>query len=269
MAFVERDGARVAYDDVGEGPCLVLVHSFLCDGSMWAPQVPVWAERHRVLNVELRGHGGSRPSHAPFTVYDLLEDVVAVLDACGIERAVWVGLSTGGFVALRAAIFRPRRVAGIVVMDAAAGMEPIWNRMKYRAMAQGARLLGIPRFRRQIERIMFGPTSRRNRPDLVARWSAGLQAFDVEETVIGLRAIIGRDSVEARLSEIDVPSLILVGAEDASQPHHLSQRMADRIPSAELVSVPGAGHLTALENPEAVTTAVLDFLDREELRRGW
>jgi pimeloyl-ACP methyl ester carboxylesterase len=245
------------------------MHSFLCDASMWAKQVPAWAERHRVLNVEIRGHGRSRPSRAPFDVYDLVDDMVAVLDASGVERAVWIGLSTGGFVALRAALTRPSRVAGIAVMDASAGKEPLWNRMKYGAMAQGARLVGIPRFRRQIVRIMFGPTSRRKRPDLVARWSSGLHAFDVEEVVIGLRAIVGRDSVEARLSEIDVPSLILVGTEDASQPQHLSQRMADRIPSAELVLVPEAGHLTALENPDAVTTAVLDFLDREELRHGW
>lgn len=103
MPKLERNGIPLSYEVSGSGPPVVLGHSFLCSGEMWTPQVGPLALGYQVINPDLRGHGNSGVVDAPFDLYDLVDDVLAVLDHLAIERAVWAGLSIGGMVALRAA----------------------------------------------------------------------------------------------------------------------------------------------------------------------
>ncbi len=260
MPEAENRGVRIHYEDVGTGPAVVLLHSFLCSGEMWEPQVPVLAERHRVLNVDLRGHGRSDPAEAGITLYDLLDDVVTVLDAAGVERAVWCGLSIGGMIALRAALTRAERVSALVVLDSHAGAESALRRLRYGAMGLGSRLLGIRPFLGPVSKLMFGPTTRRSDPALVASWVERFSAVHLPSILAGLGALVERDSVVGRLGEIAVPALVVVGDEDPSLPPALSREIAAGIPGARLVEVPRAGHLSNLERPDVVTGAIVDFL---------
>ena len=111
MPSIERDCLKIHFEDLGSGPPVVLGHSFLCSGEMWSPQVPKLAERHRVINIDERGHGHSGKLSEPFDLYDMVDDVLAVLDHLGIKNAVWAGLSIGGMVALRAALAFPDHAA--------------------------------------------------------------------------------------------------------------------------------------------------------------
>ena len=88
MSAIERDGIRIYYEDSGSGPAVVLTHSFLCSSEMWRPQVPLLAKEFRVVNIDLRGHGRSGASTAPFELDDLVGDVVAVMDSLGIAQAL-------------------------------------------------------------------------------------------------------------------------------------------------------------------------------------
>ena len=123
MALVHNQGLPIFFEDVGEGPPIVLGHSFLCSGKMWREQVPVLATHYRALNLDFRGHGRSGEVTESFTLYDAVADVVAVLDELGIEKAVWCGLSIGGMVALRAALTCPERVDRLILLDTDAGSE--------------------------------------------------------------------------------------------------------------------------------------------------
>ena len=224
-------------------------------------QVPALAERHRVINIDERGHGLSGNLTRPFDLYDMVADVVAVLDMLEIERAVWAGLSIGGMVAMRGAITVPDRVSGLILVDTHAGAETSYKKLKYRAMALGVKTVGFQPFLPAVSRLMFGSTTRRQNPELVKGWQERFASVDVPSMILVLQALVRRDSVATRLKQIDVPSLVIVGDEDASLPPPLSREIADALPNASLVVIPEAGHLSALEKPEEVTGAMLGFLD--------
>jgi len=262
MPFIEREGITIYFEDVGEGPPVVLGHSFLCTGDMWASQVAVLEERYRVINIDLRGHGRSGTTSRPCDVYDLVGDVVAVLDSLKIERAVWAGLSIGGMVAMRAAITAPERVRALILADTHAGRETPLKTFKYRLMNAGAKVFGLRPFLPGVVPLMFGATTRKSNPELVAAWEEKFAAIDLPSIGVILDGLVRRDSVIDRLSEIEVPTLVLVGSEDASLPEALSREIAERVPDASLVVIPNAGHLSALEQPELVSEAILEFLGR-------
>ena len=266
MPKAERAGIQISFDDSGSGPPVVLTHSFLCSGEMWREQVPRLAENNRVINVDLRGHGLSSASATPFGLYDLVDDVVAVLDSLDIERAVWAGLSVGGMLSLRAALAVPERVAGLVLIDAHAGAEKLSRRFKYRVMAVMTRRFGLSPVMPAITRMMFGSTTRRRNPDLVNEWEEKFGAADVPSMLEYAGGLLHRDSILGRLGEISAPTLVMVGDEDTSLPPRYSEEIAAGIPGARLVLVPGAGHLSALEQPEFVTDEMQRFLG--SLQRG-
>ncbi|MEQ6890271.1 alpha/beta fold hydrolase [Halomonas sp. CS7] len=260
MTGIEHRGVRIAFEESGTGLPIVLNHSFLCSGAMWRAQVPALASDHRVINVDLRGHGGSGHVIEPFTLDDAVSDVIAVLDALGIEQAIWCGLSIGGMVALRAALNHPGRVAGLILMDTDAGAETAWHKVKYHAMGAGARAFGFRPLLPAIVGLMFGATSRRvNRP-LVNEWRARFAENHVPSMLFCLEALIQRDSMLDRLHEIQVPALVLVGKEDRSLPVALSRRIHERLPDSIFMVIPEAGHLATLEQPGRVNEAIAGFL---------
>jgi pimeloyl-ACP methyl ester carboxylesterase len=257
---VERGEVTIYFEDVGAGPAIVLGHSFLCSGEMWAEQVGPLSEHCRVINVDQRGHGRSGPALRDFDLEDMVADVVAVLDHVGVERAVWCGLSIGGMVALRAALSVPDRVRALVLVDSDAGAETTAKKLKYRAMDVGAKLFGIRPFLPSVSRLMFGPSTCRRRRDLVEAWEARFAAVHLPSISRTLGALVRRHSITHRLPEIPVPALVVVGEEDRSLPPSHSIEIADRLPDSTLTVIPGAGHLAALEQPRAVTDAMLQFL---------
>ena len=260
MPSIERDCLKIHFEDLGSGPPVVLGHSFLCSGEMWSPQVPKLAERHRVINIDERGHGHSGKLSEPFDLYDMVDDVLAVLDHLGIKNAVWAGLSIGGMVAMRAAITVPNRVSGLILVDTHAGAETPYKKLKYRAMAIGVKTIGTRPFLPAISKLMFGITTRRRDPELVKVWEERFASVDVPSMLLGLRALVRRDSVVDRLRSIEIPSLVIVGDEDVSLPVTCSKEIADSLPNSSLVVIPESGHLSSLEQPEAVTKAMQRFL---------
>ncbi len=261
MPEISRNGISIYFDDVGSGPPVVLGHSLLCSGEMWGPQLPVLAERYRVVNVDQRGHGRSGHLTEPFDLYDMVADVVAVLDELSIDRAVWAGLSIGGMVAMRAAVTVPERVSGLILVDTHAGSETGYKKIKYRAMGAGAKLFGTRPFLPGIMPLMFGRSTRRLKPDLVDDWRERFASVHLASLNLTVDALARRDTVIDKIADIQMPTVVIVGDEDASLPVAYSREIAAAVPGASLVIVPGAGHLSSLEQPDAVTEAMMSFLD--------
>jgi 3-oxoadipate enol-lactonase len=260
MPFIERQRQRIFYEETGSGPAIVLGHSFLCSGEMWENQVPVLADSCRVINIDYRGHGKSSTIENELTIYDLVDDTVAILDELQVEEAVWAGLSIGGFAALRAALTVPERVRAIVVSDASAAAEPFYPKFKYRALGMGARIVGMRPFVPAVTPIMFGRTTLKENPTLVDEWTPTLLSMELPSLLRFLETIVTRDSLLDRLGEIQIPTLVMVGEEDRAQPVPRARQIADGIPGARLEIIPRAGHLSALENPEDFNRHLLDFL---------
>jgi pimeloyl-ACP methyl ester carboxylesterase len=260
MATATSQGIALYYEVSGSGSAIVLTHSFLCDGSLFKHQVAALQRTHRVINIDLRGHGRSGPSESPYTIYDLVDDVVAVLDAEGVASATWMGLSIGGFLSLRAALTRPERVRALVLLDTDAGPESAWKKVKYSTMKWGLQTVG-PRFVvPAVMPIMLGRTTLRSRPEIRAEYFRRFLQIRVKSICRGIDAITGRDDLVGRLGEIRASTLVIVGEEDQPLPVWKSRRIANGIAGAELVVIPRAGHLSAIEHPGPVTDAVTRFL---------
>ncbi len=262
MAVFHNQGLEIFYQDSGTGPPIVLGHSFLCSGEMWRDQVRALETSFRVINPDLRGHGRSGPVTRPFSLYDAVSDVLALLDQLRIERATWCGLSIGGMVALRAALTHPERVAGLILLDTDAGAESELRKLRFQLMGAAASVVGIRPLLPSIARLMFGATTRRRNPILVRESKRQFAGLHVPSLRHCLDALMRRDSLLGRLDQIAVSALVLVGEEDRSLPPPLSRRIHERLRDSTFRIVPGAGHLSALEQPSAVTDSILDFLGR-------
>lgn len=260
MPFIDRDEIRLAFEDTGEGRPIVMGHSFLCSREMWAHQALELSRSHRVLNLDLRGHGDSGPVEDAFTFDDLVDDVVTVLDHFEIERAIWCGLSIGGMTAMRAAVTVPDRVEALIVADSSAAAEPRATRLKYGLMASAARLIGMRRLMPSVLPIMFGRTTLRQQGELVEEWGERMASMHLPSLLNMLDTLMQREAMLDDLGQVRVPTLVLVGEEDRAQPPARSRQIAEAIPGAELIIVPEAGHLSALEQPEVVTEVIRDFL---------
>lgn len=259
MPTLQRDGSTIAYDATGQGPAVVLGHSLLCGRWMWDALVPRLAESHRVFNLEFRGHGESTSPNR-FTLDDLAGDWLALLDAEGVDRAALVGLSMGGMTALRVALRAPDRVGALVLMDTRAGTEPWLSRLRYTVLRWRYRIHGFSdALVERLVPVMFAPTSVTSRTQPIELFVRRAREHDREQLDRAIRAVLGRDDA-GPIERIASPTLVLVGEHDRATPPSCSAELQRRIAGARLVTIPDAGHLSAMERPDAVAAETLRFL---------
>jgi len=258
---------KLCVEDRGSGKiAVVLWHSLLCDGSMWRHQTADLERDHRVLVVEGPGHGRSERAPRPFTLDDCADALVQILDAHALEKAVLVGLSWGGMTSMRVAIRAPERVRALALLDTSADAETFVRRWRYRVMAA---LFGRWGFLSLLERpvleAMFAPATLAARPAFVDELVEIVRKGDRAGLVAATKAVvIERTSCLAQLKEIKAPTLVVVGGEDRATSPRRAERIAAAIPGARLEVVAGAGHLSALERPDAVTSLLRGFIDSLE-----
>ncbi|MFO1329495.1 MAG: alpha/beta fold hydrolase [Rubrivivax sp.] len=270
MPTLQRPGCTLHYEVSGEGPAIVFTHSYLCDGRLFAHQVASLQRRWRVINVDLRGHGRSSAAVEPLDFHQFADDVLAVLDAEGVASAVWAGLSMGGFTALRAALKAPQRVSALVLMDTSARRDAPHKLLQHLLMRGLVRAFGPRAVAGEIEKMMFGATTRRTQPALVSAWREQFLQCHVPSALAVARALSARDDLRPRLGEIRCPTLVVVGAEDQALPPDHARELAAGIRGAQLVEVPGAGHLSTMEAPAVLTRCIEDFVEplQQRLRQA-
>jgi 3-oxoadipate enol-lactonase len=218
------------------------------------------AAGYRVVNLDNRGHGRSGPHRQRFTMWDMAEDLVAVLDDADVEDAVLVGLSVGGFAAIRAAVRHQPRVRALVLADTGAAPAARLGRAKVAALGRLSLTPARPLTMDVVVQQLFGPTARRHQPELIALWRRRFLDQDPASMLVAIQAIMARDDVTSRLGQITAPTLVIVGEEDRDPGVMASVSLAARIPGARLTVLPDTGHLAALEQPGAFESALMGFL---------
>ena len=263
-----RDGLSLHVRERGAGEPLLLLHGFSGCGEAWGEGLlrRLSLER-RVLAVDLPGHGGSDAPERPArcALDEVLLDLTELLDTLGISRAVWVGYSMGGRVALGAAVHHPDRISRLILESASPGLESEPERAARResdeALAARIETRGIEEFVEHWTDLPLFATQRalsaeireavrtrrlRNRPEALAACLRGLGAGS-------------QPSFWNELGRIGAPTLVLAGSED-SKYRRIGARMSEGIPKANLAVIPGAGHATHLEAPGEWLDAVEEFL---------
>jgi pimeloyl-ACP methyl ester carboxylesterase len=255
-------GVRIAYEVAGSGPPLVLAHGLGYARWGWEPVAPALAEEFTVLTFDNRGIGASDVPEGPYSARELAGDVVAVLDAAGIERAHLVGTSLGGMAAQEVAIGWPERVDRLVLACTTAGggnAFPLPDRT-LRLLAEAQTLAPGVALRRFVENALADRTVS-ERPDLVQRIYEKRLEFPPDPSGWQAQAAAGAaHDAFSRLQEIRSPTLILHGTDDGVVDQRNAAILEGAIPNARLLLFPGAGHLFFWEEPERFVEAVRDFL---------
>jgi pimeloyl-ACP methyl ester carboxylesterase len=255
--YEERGAARRPSD-----AAIVLWPSLLCDGGMFRHQIEPLSALGRLIVFDGPGHGKSEVP-PPFTLEDNAAALVDAFDELRVERAVVVGLSWGGMIAMRLALNHPTRVRAIALLDTSADAETPARAVKYRLFASIARRMPLPQaiVDRQIVPLFFAESTRRERPELVERFVRDVRGFSQEGVArAALAVVVKRTDVYARVGAIRVPTLVVCGREDRATEPERSERIAARVPGARLVWIDAAGHLSALERPTQVNAALVPFV---------
>jgi 3-oxoadipate enol-lactonase len=223
---------------------------------MWDPQVPALAERYRVISYDTRGHGESPAPAGPYSIDDLVDDVLALLDRLGVERAHIAGLSLGGMTGMRLAAREPARVQRLAVLCTSAKPDP----QGFLDRAAAVRSGGTAPLAPAIVSRWLTPTYAAAHPDVVARLEAMIIGAD-DEGYASCCEAVARLDLREDLARITAPTLVVSGAEDAALPPEHQRRIAEGVAAAELVSVSPAAHLANLEQAVRITGAILGHFD--------
>ena len=259
----DLDEDPVAWREAGEGPAVLFLHGLGMSRTGFDPQLTELSDRRRCIAWDMPGYGAS-PLPAGGLTFPLLADAVAaLLDRLELSSAHLVGLSMGGQIALHAALAHPARVRSLALLDTSPafgldGTDPEeWKRLRLEPLEQGAEPAA---FAEQVLRGVMGP---RVTDAQVAEAVATMSRITAPALAAAVRNLVTHD-VRARLGEIEAPTLVLCGELDEETPLAYSEALRDGIAGAELAIVPGVGHVSNLEAPEAVNALLTAFLDRVE-----
>lgn len=250
-----------------EGPALLLVHGFPFDRAMWRFQVgPLTAAGYRVVVAELPGFGRSEAlgrKEAPLETMDAMaKEMVRVMDRLRIDRFIPVGFSMGGYVALAVAALAPARLAGLVLVDTRAEADSEEARRKRDATAEQVQAHGT----RQLAMAMMAnqlTEATRTSERLLAEEVRAMMLRQPKATVIAaLKAMRDRPDRRDLLKGLECPVLLVVGEKDPVTPPAAATVMSDLARKSDLVTIPGAAHLSPMERPDEVNEALLEWLGK-------
>ncbi len=257
---IKANGIQINYELSGKkgGQVVVLSHSLSCSLLMWNPQVDALTAYFQVLRYDIRGHGNTDAPSGAYTLELLAQDVIGLCDALDVDRVHFVGLSLGGMIGQSLALNNPGRLRSLSSCDTAAIVpaeaQPLWQERIDKARKKGMEAL----LEQTMER-WFTPSFLKQNSKMVALIRAQLLATRVSG-YIGCAEAIRKLNYLNRLSEIKMPTLIMVGEDDPGTPVSASEAMHERISNSKLVILPSARHLSNVEQAGAFNTALLKFL---------
>jgi 3-oxoadipate enol-lactonase len=261
------DDAEIFYTVQGEGPPVVLLHPFPANHKVWLPVAEQLVQRYRLILLDLRGHGQSGAGSGPATMEKHAADLARLCDTCAIGKAVFAGVSIGGYILFEFWRRHRSRVAALVLCDTKAAADTGEARANRLRAAEEVEKHGPAVFVEGMLPKLLGDTTRTARPDLVDR----ARQIMLETRVAGIAAVqrgmAARSDSVGDLKSINVPTLILVGAEDMLTPISEAELLQRGIPGSRREVVPRAGHYAVFEQPETSGKSIRRFIDG--LRNDW
>jgi 3-oxoadipate enol-lactonase len=244
------------FEQEGEGLPILLMHGYPLDHTIWDTIRPALADKCRVITPDLRGHGRSDAPEGIYTMHLMAEDMVGLLDALEIERAIVIGHSMGGYTTLAFARGFADRLAGIGFIASHARADTVEGRQGRQDMAKKVLVSGMDQI---AETMPSKLTSRQEFHAYLRSLMMNTNPIGATGTLLGMAE---RPDSTPYLSQIAVPSLVVAGGADGLIPMEWSQDMAGKLASCRLWVFPEAGHMPMLENPDQTVEAILDLVSR-------
>jgi 3-oxoadipate enol-lactonase len=248
----------------GQGPHLVLAHSLASNSELWTEQLPLLEKHFTVLRFDIRGHGKSPAPAGPYTMEELADDAIALLEGQGIKKVIWVAVSLGAMIGQVVALKKPGLIEKLVLADTTSGYPPpaqaAWNERIEHVEHDG------------MNGVINGTLSRwftesfsKDQPETFARIREMILATN-PIGFIGCGHAIRDFDVKSQTSRIACPTLVMVGEHDQATPPDMARGIAASIPGAEFVLIPNAAHQAAVEQPAAFNAELAKFLNIAEAR---
>lgn len=257
MPTVIISGAKLFYRDEGAGQPLLLIHAFPLNSMMWEPQIAALAPSMRVIAADLPGFGHSNYASGDSSLDRYADTLMSLLDHLELDRAAIAGLSMGGYIALALLRRHPQRISALVLADTKAGADSEEAKAKRAENAEIALTQGQDAIAERMLPTLLSP-------DAPAQLSAQVREFiranSREGTAAALRAMARRPDSSDLLAGINVPTAVIVGERDTVTPPAEAEKLASAIGGASLTIIPGAAHLSNMEQPEAFNQALLRLL---------
>ncbi len=256
MPSILANGETLNYIGEGNGPVILLVHSLGANSDMWRPVMAQLTDRYCCIAVDCRGHGKSSYKN-PFTVRDVAADLNAVLDQLEIKRAHIVGISMGGPIVLEMYAERPGRIASLVIADSfydnrASAKERM---AETEQQMQGKTMLT---FGREYAKSRLVPSTPQKAHEALAEAVAMVTPKAYHDT-LGAISTVG---FQGLIPAVSVPTLICFGDQERPPLQQQGRQMHEMIPGSELAVIETAGHLSAIDQPDAFAKLIGDFIDR-------
>ncbi len=260
MPHVERNGVKVYYETFGQGTPIVFLHPFTTNRYIWSNQIFTFARDHKVIVVDERGHGLSDKPESGYAISEMAADVVAILDDAGVDKAVLVGNSIGGMIAMQTSLDAPDRVLGLLILSSGTNLSA--------ALPPEAGQAFVDNFEAAFDGLLEGATSaktKRDKPE-VCGYAADVYRVGDNFTHAVFLANAGDPNgvfnwnITDRLKDIRQPTLVIAGEEDQATTVEVNQVLADNIPGAQLKVVPDVGHFYQQERPVDFNNDLRSFL---------
>ncbi len=260
MHIVSRD-ADIFCQVLGDGPPVVLLHPFPTHHHFWLPVADLLVSRYRLILPDLRGHGESTAGEGPATMQKHAADVARVCDAVGVGRAVFGGVSIGGYILFEFWRRYPERVAALVLANTRAGADSEEARLNRLRSADEAEAHGTEPFFQTMLPKLIGETTHTTRPDLVASALKMMRRMPAPALAAVQRGMAERPDSLPTLKTIKVPTLVIAGEEDTLTPREEQERIQQAITGSRLEVVLRAGHYSPFEQPAHAGRVIRSFLD--------
>lgn len=254
----------VSYSDKGEhgSPVIIFIHGFPFNKSMWNLQVASLKDKYRLITYDIRGHGKSDTGNEVFSIDLFVNDLISLMDALKIDHAILCGLSMGGYIALNAAEKYNERFDALILCDTQCTADTPEAKEKRTKAIEGIRKNGVEKYAGESIKNLFAAESFITRVKEVADVREMIVKTAVESLCNTLLALSVRKETCHRLSEINVPVLIIVGNDDILTPPAAAKFMHEKIKGSLLKIIDNAGHLSSLENPEEFNLQLEQFLSK-------
>jgi pimeloyl-ACP methyl ester carboxylesterase len=252
---------NVVFDDCGQGPAVLLIHGFPLNRQMWQSQLlPIANAGYRVIAPDLRGFGASDTPPDGYSMDGFADDLIALLDALQIDRAVVGGMSMGGYILLDLLERFPDRIEAACFIATKSSADDEEGRARRSAMAAQAENLGANPIIKNFAELLFAPDTMHSKPELIALVTSWMRSTPPRALAGGLLAMRDRKDYTPLLPRFRQPSLVISGSEDRAASRNAMELFTSGLPSCQGHLIARAGHMVNMEKPEEFNETLLRFL---------
>lgn len=262
MPTIRVNNSQLYYQSVGDGQETVLFsHGYLMDNRMFDGQISALKNTFRCISYDHRGHGKSEVTKDGYELDNLVDDAIALIEELNLAPVHFVGMSTGGFIGMRIALRRPELLKSLVLMDTSAQAEPASDLKQYDVLMWIVKYIGWwPVINKAMSLLFYRDfLDDPAREDEVKKWKDIITGHNKAGVIAFGKGIFARDCILNQLTNIELPTAVIVGEKDVSTKPECSHKMVEAIAGSKLYSIPKAGHSAAVEKPREVAQAIQDF----------